>query len=1263
MCALYEAFEKTLYGESGNDWETLDLSVSAYGGDVYGGGDYGAPVKTPEKKNDAEQQQTAKPSDADILARFYWNERLQMLLERPAFSSQEDLQRQEDIRELLERFVRAATPVVETIVEEAHLPVAEKTIRPIDVGGIAGGTKFIHRNLFIKFCADENTSLYGTAHFAQKAASHEIKALNALISTNTSRLHFPLMALFSCRGFRLMCVSKLPISQKTLVYGSCDAGRSVYTDKEFGKLLRRATKELNLKPHYVVDSCGIPKEVYGPVDLEGHLGADRRYYVCDAARLFPPTLPMRGVPGCHLYKLFRQEYLKLHCQSTPLSSDAFSNFGRHDREIHNIEAKNATSHLLIHVVHLIASNAADWLKPGCDIKAEVHRLGLNLRFLGYVLLQLSDEQQKTLLVIEMTARVVKNELHALMRANKDQNVYGEFLNQRFFGVDVWQHGWAADAVLLFSRYFEFCRTPTFNDKSVVEGIVGPCLRQVLQTHRRDVLKRSCDLAGVELKGLDLDSISLEVPLISCSMTLYTKVKRMHFETISTEQKSAEELEAVYLKQLEHSNAILPALNLALLYAFHGRWEDCRAMFDRALDIAGGNRLVECEIKERRLFALYVMEPQGCMELIRSVISMKRAIGIELELASSLDVAASVALFIRDFVAALSWCDEAAALKKSVSVEDAISRGKTDLLRAKILFHKGALQDAWEVLLRLEASFLSMPDRAKKVRGDLFELLGLVRAAMDASLTAGWVRYFESAIAAKKEVLGSMHVSLAQLYSNFGVVLCNANSLSDAETYFSKAIMVCSSIGARSSYTHAIVLRNQAALLQKKGDLDAARKNVTLALALLQPNAPILQDLKLALESGNFAGGLFHSEDMTLFTTNVGLSLSLELLSQEILDLLAAAGVTKKDLADAEQLEVIFTCLLESLGEVTETMKSAEDAGYTGYQEEKEEEAEVAESERNESSEVGMVIESSEGVLESGYVDLVEAADEVDNLALSLNQARLSISDQSDYKSGYDHPVAAAVSPPRSMRSRIASLLGRSSSSTPASASLSSSSASTSTLETGYVVDDEDASDSEEIPVLKGKVVAPRGKAGVSKPVPKKSAPQKRDKEERKQPMAPRRQQQQQQQAKVKASASPPPPPGGFAAPPAAGAPPPVQMLAAPAAPSTRLSAASSKPSSIGPTSGPGSSKMLSEKRSSLRKKSVSSASESLSLNVPRKSKLASFVSSVDDAPSESVASSDSSLRRAAVVGDVQSSISGMDADSKKRTAAALRSRLEALKKK
>jgi hypothetical protein len=43
---------------------------------------------------------------------------------------------------------------------------------------------------------------------------------------------------------------------------------------------------LNLKAHYVQNVI-----IYGPGDIEGHLGYDGNYYVVDFGRTFPPEAP------------------------------------------------------------------------------------------------------------------------------------------------------------------------------------------------------------------------------------------------------------------------------------------------------------------------------------------------------------------------------------------------------------------------------------------------------------------------------------------------------------------------------------------------------------------------------------------------------------------------------------------------------------------------------------------------------------------------------------------------------------------------------------------------------------------------------------------------------------------------------------------------------------------------------------------------------------------------------------------------------------
>ena len=114
--------------------------------------------------------------------------------------------------------MHTAKPLVKTIVSEIHTAPSEKSIPTADVGGVAGGSKFVTSRLFIKFATNDiSLDLYGGDKWAQKAAGHELKSVNSLLSCSLSNLHFALMCLIDYRGFRFIVTSKLPIGHNTLV--------------------------------------------------------------------------------------------------------------------------------------------------------------------------------------------------------------------------------------------------------------------------------------------------------------------------------------------------------------------------------------------------------------------------------------------------------------------------------------------------------------------------------------------------------------------------------------------------------------------------------------------------------------------------------------------------------------------------------------------------------------------------------------------------------------------------------------------------------------------------------------------------------------------------------------------------------------------------------------------------------------------------------------------------------------------------------------
>lgn len=95
----------------------------------------------------------------------------------------------------------------------------QKTIKPVSIGGIAGGEKFIANGILFKFAVDfEGLYQVRLNHFsififhflkfqkkgdenAMKAASHDLKGLAAYMHTGLNALHVPLMALVDFNGF------------------------------------------------------------------------------------------------------------------------------------------------------------------------------------------------------------------------------------------------------------------------------------------------------------------------------------------------------------------------------------------------------------------------------------------------------------------------------------------------------------------------------------------------------------------------------------------------------------------------------------------------------------------------------------------------------------------------------------------------------------------------------------------------------------------------------------------------------------------------------------------------------------------------------------------------------------------------------------------------------------------------------------------------------------------------------------------------------
>ena len=879
-----------------------------------------------------------------------------------------------EISALTERFANKAKPFVEKIVEEIHLPLAQKTIRPISLGGIAGGEKFLVNNCFIKFCSSQHhNDLYGGAHFAQKAAKHELRSLNALIGCQVSSLHFPLVCLFNVKGYRIVVVSKLPISHDTLVYGSADAGQTIKTDRAVVPLLKKASEKLNLKPH-MVEELGPRREkklIYGPVDLEVHKGKDGRVYACDTARLFPPTLPLNGVPGSHLYKLFRPEFVAEN--PTPLSSDSFSRFGLENADLYNDDTKKAFIRLLKVKIPALAKEidrskklirrvncrrptltSESWLWDMDTVKPVLHEAGCNLRFCGYILCCLKDSDAKLVLVMEMTARCIKNEVFEVMRKVNDGKGHVQavesFLNT-VFGKSSRQTFWKEEMLKLISRYFEFCRVPKYNCETVISETCQPLIDEVLADPYRvmQILVRVCKMSGLELRDVTKANIESDSPFQDTIKCIKTQITMMKYTGTSFNQYTFEESELFYLNGIEECvqrrgendiQTIKYMLNLAILYmgCKRQREEDATRWFEKALksasELKGQNSLLFCEIEERYVIHLFDEDPKSALNHIANIIKIKRKIGgLETELACALEIASSLETLFMNYDKATDYIEEAIALMKSHANEYEVAC--SEIIKAWLLFLENRNEEAQILYERGVEILKNHTDIRKSHYACALDGMAQNLAVMgrfDESDDA-----FVEAMKFKEDAFGT-HVSCAYTYDHFAGACLLRGRLKEADQYSSKALNMISLICGVMAFPRGLCLLNRTYVLLALGDRQIeAEECAKEALSLLQMQLPakhealerVLSLLHGFQEDGN---AIEHSvENQVPWVSHLelfgwshhhnGLSCNAATMSEELLELLHKAGVTAEDLKNVENVEVIFTTLLEALREVGSVVKA------------------------------------------------------------------------------------------------------------------------------------------------------------------------------------------------------------------------------------------------------------------------------------------------------------------------------------------------------
>jgi hypothetical protein len=366
-----------------------------------------------------------------------WNCEYVGILETQVVTEHDYNAKRRRLHRFLGEFEQYVKIIATTLIAERHLPSSEKSIKASDLGGIAGGEKYLFNGVVFKFAVDDK-GIYGADWLAAKAARNEIRACTALLESHVDGLTVPLTAAIEAYGLLCICAARLPIDATTLVLGSADGCRTVRDgDAGASSTMAQIGQALGTKEHRIVgliDSSESSTAVGADVEL--HRGSDGRLYCIDLARVLPPARVSAHNDMCPrswpLVQQLRPEWTAAEAArtATAFNSDAFMGFGAASADIIGDEdALTATSarQLAVAVPEFAARLPKMVESDGMcvaagDLSVAMHKAGLNVRHLGAIYNAMTSNAVNTcerarvhVVLCEIVCRCAKHHLKILMQ--------------------------------------------------------------------------------------------------------------------------------------------------------------------------------------------------------------------------------------------------------------------------------------------------------------------------------------------------------------------------------------------------------------------------------------------------------------------------------------------------------------------------------------------------------------------------------------------------------------------------------------------------------------------------------------------------------------------------------------------------------------------------------------------------------------------------------------------------------------------------------
>ncbi|XP_013383660.1 clustered mitochondria protein homolog isoform X4 [Lingula anatina] len=259
-----------------------------------------------------------------------WNEEIQTTRELPRKTLPERLMRERAIFKVHGDFVGAAT--------RGAMAVIDGNVMAINPGDDTKMQMFIWNNIFFSlgFDVKDHYKEFGGDAAAYAAPACDLQGVKAYTNLDQEGLYTLGTVLVDYRGYRVTAQSIIPgilerEQDQSVVYGSVDFGKTVVTDDKYRDLLKKSSSNLKIKPHKVVNNKDEVIELFSSVDCKGIIGNDKRYYVLDLLRTYPPDtnyLPAsaddlspqmkeKGYPKQYKHKLttLRQELIEAYIET------------------------------------------------------------------------------------------------------------------------------------------------------------------------------------------------------------------------------------------------------------------------------------------------------------------------------------------------------------------------------------------------------------------------------------------------------------------------------------------------------------------------------------------------------------------------------------------------------------------------------------------------------------------------------------------------------------------------------------------------------------------------------------------------------------------------------------------------------------------------------------------------------------------------------------------------------------------------------------